>query len=246
MTTVRRMDALEFIRTLDDGSVSLLATDPPYYGIIAEEWDNKWETVHHYAEWLYRILIAFYPKLTPDGSVVFFGALGSHDCRPLFETMRLLEAPRSPTEPSLYFSRNTITWKKRRAYGKEFDYLFCREEIAWYSVSRERDHVRFHKPYTEEKRGYDGWNSKYPAKSEFKRVSNVWTDIPELMRPARSCEKPVPLMRRIIETHSHPGDLVVDLFCGLGSTKCAAVQTGRRFLGCDTDPVAVRYSNERT
>lgn len=245
MTYVRCDRAETFLHTLEDGSVSLLAIDPPYYGISVEEWDHVWSDVHEYAQWLSRLLIDFWPKLTPDGSVVFFGAIGFHGYRPLFETMRLLEAPRSKTEPSLYYARNMVTWAKRRAYGKEFDYLFCREEIAWYSVSRERDGVRFNKPYTQEKRGYDGWNTKYPAKSEYKRVSNVWADIPELMRPARSCEKPVPLMRRVVETHSHPGDLVVDLFAGLGATGVACIETGREFVGCDSDAEAVRKANER-
>lgn len=236
---IKHMRAEAFVETLDDGSVSLLATDPPYYGIVADEWDNTWKSCDDFANWLYAILRMFAPKLTADGSIIVFGAVGKHGHRPLFDLMKRLEGPESP-----YVYRNIITWKKRRAYGKSHDYLFCREEIVWYSRNAKRTQVRFNIPLTSEKRGYAGWDPKHPAKSEYKRVSNVWDDIPELMRPKRSCEKPVPLMRRIVETHSHPGDLVVDLFCGRGATAVASLQCGRRFVGCESDVSAVNVANE--
>lgn len=232
-------DALSFINTLEDGSVSLLCTDPPFYGIVAEEWDNAWPSTAAYAEWFCGILHAARPKLTPTGSVVFFGAIGKHGHRPLFPVMGQLEAA------GIYTYRNWITWKKRRAYGKSHDYLFCREEILWYSVSAERTEVTFNIPLTSEKRGYAGFDPKYPAKSEYKRVSNVWDDIPELMRPVRTCQKPIPLMRRLIETHSNPGDLVIDPFSGTGATGMAALMAGRRFRGTDADPKAADYANIR-
>jgi adenine-specific DNA-methyltransferase len=220
--------AEEFVETLPDNSVHLLAIDPPYFHIVDEVWDHHWSDTMEYARWLFNILRSFYPKLTHDASVVFFGAIGKHGERPLFEVMKLMDGPDSP-----YFYRNLITWQKRRAYGKSHDYLFCREEIAWYSCASARTVVRFNIPLTSEKRGYAGFNPKYPAKSEYKRVSNVWTDIPELMRPERPCQKPVALMRRIVETHSNQGDLVVDCFAGYGTTGLACAETGRLFRGCE-------------
>jgi DNA modification methylase len=112
-------------------------------------------------------------------------------------------------------------------------------------VSSERTKVTFNIPLTNIKRGYNGFNSKYPAKSEFKRVSNVWTDIPELMRPERNTQKPIALMERIIQTHTNPGDLVVDTFCGWGTTGVAALKLGRVFLGCERIPEDAKLANER-
>lgn len=42
-----------------------------------------------------------------------------------------------------------------------------------------------------------------------------------------------------------PGQLVVDPFCGGGTTLAAAVATGRRSIGCDIDPAAVATTRER-
>lgn len=49
-------------------------------------------------------------------------------------------------------------------------------------------------------------------------------------------EKPVSLLRQLIETSTVPGEVVVDFFGGSGSTAEAAMQTGRNFLICEKDP----------
>ncbi|MCA9287997.1 MAG: site-specific DNA-methyltransferase, partial [Phycisphaerales bacterium] len=50
-------------------------------------------------------------------------------------------------------------------------------------------------------------------------------------------EKPVELARRAIEYSSRPGERVIDLFGGSGSTLVAAEQTGRRALLMEIDPL---------
>jgi DNA modification methylase len=230
---------------IPDNSVHLLLTDPPYFGIVEEGWDNQWATDQAFADWLSAILLRALPKLTPTGSLVFFSALGKQNSHPLFRVMANLE-------DGGYTFRNWITWKKRRARGKSHDYLYLREEILWYSRSPERTEVTFNKPYLDEKRGYAGFNKNYPALSEYKRVGNVWTDVdpviedcPELMRPKRTCQKPDRLMDRLVSTHSNPGDLVVDLFCGWGSTGVSAVSLGRNFMGCEAIAADAHSANER-
>jgi DNA modification methylase len=50
-------------------------------------------------------------------------------------------------------------------------------------------------------------------------------------------EKPVELSRLAIEYSSLPGEAVLDLFAGSGSTLIAAEQTGRRCFGMELDPL---------
>lgn len=229
--------AEDFIPTLDDASVSLFLLDPPYFGIVADSWDNQWPSEAAYVDWLADLVAATLPKMTPTAAVLMFGGIGKHGSHPFFSVIARVER--------LLTFRNLITWKKRRGYGKSHDYLFCREEIAWFSASAARTAVTFNIPLTSQKRGYAGFNPKYPAKSDFKRVSNVWDDIPELMRPTRNCEKPIPLLERLIATHSNAGDLVVDFFAGTGSTGVAARRLGRRFLGCEPIVADADAANER-
>lgn len=250
--SVLPLDASVFLGMLPDKSVDLILTDPPYFGIVEDSWDNQWSSVAQFVGWLAGVLRAGRRVLKDNGSLLFFGGIGKHKLHPFFDVLQSLE--------DTYAFRNLLTWKKRRAYGKSHDYLFCREEIAWLSASAERTSVTFNIPLLDEKRGYQGWDPKHPAKSEFKRVSNVWTDdlerslsddaspvldIPELMRPERTAQKPIPLMDRLIRTHSNTGDLVVDPFAGWGSTGVSAVRLGRRFLGAEAIEADAVLADER-
>ena len=233
MNYVRPCKAEDFVPTLPDGSVHLVLTDPPYNGITDDAWDNQWSSDKDFADWLSAILLSLLPKITPTGSLVFFGGMGKHGSHPLFRVVTALE-------DGGYTFRNWVTWRKRRAYGKSHDYLYVREEILWFSKSPERTDVTFNKPYTDQLRGYAGFDKDHPAHSEYKRVGNVWTDIdpvvddiPELFRPQRSCQKPEALMDRLVKTHSDEGNLVCDLFAGWGSTGISAVSLGRSFVGCE-------------
>jgi site-specific DNA-methyltransferase (adenine-specific) len=49
-------------------------------------------------------------------------------------------------------------------------------------------------------------------------------------------QKPVPLLRELVRTFTNPGDLVVDLTAGSGSTCVACKQEGREFIGIEKDP----------
>ena len=80
--------------------------------------------------------------------------------------------------------------------------------------------------------------------------SDVWDDVEHLHQrdPERtgfSTQKPEALLRRIILASSRPGDLVCDLFSGSGTTAAVAAKLGRRFLVCDTSPVAMQLLRAR-
>jgi site-specific DNA-methyltransferase (adenine-specific) len=57
-------------------------------------------------------------------------------------------------------------------------------------------------------------------------------------------QKPLGLLRRIIAASSNPGDLVLDPYCGSGTTLEAAEQLGRGWIGIDLSPEAVRLVRE--
>ena len=55
-----------------------------------------------------------------------------------------------------------------------------------------------------------------------------------------------PIVRKLIEEYSVPGDLILDPFCGSGSTMVEAAVAGRRVVGSDVDPVAAFVSRVKT
>ena len=53
------------------------------------------------------------------------------------------------------------------------------------------------------------------------------------------------LLERIILASSNPGDLVMDVFAGSGTTAAVAQKTGRRWIACDANHIAVQTINRR-
>jgi site-specific DNA-methyltransferase (adenine-specific) len=133
---------------------------------------------------------------------------------------------------------NLVTWSKKRAYGTKTNYLFTREECAYF-IKGDAKHPRcFNVPYLATKRGYAGYNAKYPAKSEYYRRTNVWTDINEIFRgKLHPTQKQQRLYEVMIEIHTVPGEWVVDPFCGAGTAALACRKLGRQFCVLERDPV---------
>ena len=56
---------------------------------------------------------------------------------------------------------------------------------------------------------------------------------------------PIELPRRLIELYSYQNDLILDPFCGAGTTAVAAKQVGRKYIGYDTDSEYIDLAQER-
>jgi len=56
-----------------------------------------------------------------------------------------------------------------------------------------------------------------------------------LKEPHHPTQKPLRVLRRLVELASNPGDVVLDPFMGVGSTGVAAVELGRSFIGFEID-----------
>jgi SAM-dependent methyltransferase len=74
-------------------------------------------------------------------------------------------------------------------------------------------------------------------------MQDVWTDINRLdahseERVGYETQKPVALLERIISASSDPGDLVLDPFCGTGTTLVAAERLNRQWIGIDSSLLA--------
>ena len=75
-------------------------------------------------------------------------------------------------------------------------------------------------------------------------VQSIWNDITSLSGTHRermnyATQKPLSLLDRIISASSEAGDMVLDPFCGCGTTVHAAQRLGRRWTGIDITPLAV-------
>jgi DNA modification methylase len=79
---------------------------------------------------------------------------------------------------------------------------------------------------------------------------DLWTDIPPISGQAKEdlgypTQKPIALLERIISASTNPGDLVLDPFCGCGTTIDAAEKLGRKWIGIDITQLATSLIKNR-
>jgi site-specific DNA-methyltransferase (adenine-specific) len=81
-------------------------------------------------------------------------------------------------------------------------------------------------------------------------VGNLWDDIPPVNSQAQErlgypTQKPVALLERILKASSNPGDVVLDPFCGCGTTVHAAQKLGRNWIGIYITHLAIGLIEKR-
>lgn len=69
---LKQDDCLNFLKTVEDNSVDLIATDPPYYKVKTNDWDNQWKTQQDFLGWLDLVVSEFTRVLKPSGSLYLF------------------------------------------------------------------------------------------------------------------------------------------------------------------------------
>lgn len=91
---------------------------------------------------------------------------------------------------------------------------------------------------------------RYLDEQRGRPLSDVWTDIPPLNSQAAErlgypTQKPLALVERIIRLSSNVGDIVLDPFCGCGTTVDAAQRLNRRWIGIDITRDAIEVIVDR-
>lgn len=81
-------------------------------------------------------------------------------------------------------------------------------------------------------------------------LSDIWFDISNVQTTSKNAvfyptQKPIELLERIIQCSTNEGDLVLDPFCGSGTTMLAAYAMKRNFVGIDKNPEAIKVSIKR-
>jgi site-specific DNA-methyltransferase (adenine-specific) len=79
----------------------------------------------------------------------------------------------------------------------------------------------------------------------FRERSAFWTNAVAQERLGYPTQKPVALLERIISASSNEGDLVLDPFCGCGTTIHAAQKLNRRWIGIDVTHLAISLIERR-
>ncbi len=91
---------------------------------------------------------------------------------------------------------------------------------------------------------------RYLDEQRGRPLGDVWTDIPPLNSQAKErlgypTQKPEALLERIVSASSNEGDVVLDPFCGCGTSIAASERLNRRWIGIDITHIAITLIRHR-
>ena len=160
--------------------------------------------------------------------------------------------------------KNEIVWHYRKWSTGKYTFQRNHDVVLFYSRTPKDKHRTFNQLYmpraaSTTKRfgdarilsGFDETGRRLPSKVEGKasigvRQDDVWpiSRVPPI-KQIYPTQKPLKLLERIITASSKEGDLILDPFCGCGTTVHAAQSLGRRWIGIDVCVNACKVIEKR-
>lgn len=77
-----------------------------------------------------------------------------------------------------------------------------------------------------------------------KKLQDIW-DFKDYQYPVYPTEKNLNLLKLIVQTSSNPESLIMDFFCGSGTTLIAAQELGRNWIGIDKSEKAIEVTRKK-
>lgn len=259
-------DCLEVMeKKLEPESIDLIYADPPFFSnkhyevIWGDEgeirsFEDRWEGgVEVYAEWMAERLRACHRVLKSTGSLYLHCDWhASHHLRLRLDNI---------------FGRNNfrndIVWHYRKWSAGSGLYQRNHDTIFFYvrSDAKGRPFNRIFMPraastlkrFGEQRiiSGYDTKGRRVPStvakdKSRGVALDDVW-DIGRVppIKQLYPTEKPLALLERIVAVSSNRGQIILDPFCGCGTSIVAAESLGRQWVGIDISPTAINVIKSR-
>ena len=241
------------MKVVNDDSVALVVTSPPYYAGKEYETElGRGGVPSSYVDYLIMLRDVFaecWRVLEPGGRIaVNVANLGRKPYRSLSnDVTRILQ------DDLGFLMRGEILWVK--AEGASGSCAWGSYMSAANPVLRDvservviASKLRLDRAIDRKQRKLLGMpHENTITKDEFHEATlDTWRIRPEsAKRVGHPAPFPVDLPRRLIELYSYREDLVLDPFVGAGTTAVAAVKTGRHYVGYDTDRTYISLSRAR-
>lgn len=262
-------DCLEQMDQISAASVDLIYLDPPFFTERKHTLKNRerdqefsfndiWKHESNYAEFLQQRIGKMYSLLKDSGSIfVHCDKSANHIVRAVLDNIFGIENFQSE-----------IIWHYKRWSNAKKGLLASHQNIYFYSKTKDFKFNKVYMPYSAatnldqilQRRSRDEHNKSVYARDKFGDtkqadakhgvpLSDVW-DIPYLNPKAKEragypTQKPLLLLERIIELVTDENDLVLDPFCGSGTTCVAAKLSKRVYLGIDASADAIQLARTR-
>lgn len=235
LDTVQCVDSRD-MSMLPDESVHLMVTSPPYN--VGKEYDEDLD-MDEYRGLLKAVFREVYRKLVVGGrACVNVANLGRRPYIPLhsFIIEDMLDLG--------FLMRGEIIWQKAASAGASTAWG------SWMSASNPtlRDVHEYILVFSKGsmRREKEGRESTIARDEFLEYTKSVWSFPTEsAKRVGHPAPFPEELPYRLIQLYTFEGDVVLDPFCGSGTTCVAALKTGRHFVGFDINEEYVNLAKDR-
>lgn len=239
-------DNLKFMRSLENESMKLIVTSPPYN--IGKDYEKR-TTNEIYIEQQTAAIAEAVRLLHPEGSICW--QVGNHiDDGEVFPLDIILYQKFKDLGLKL---RNRIVWTFGHGLHCQKRFSGRHETILWFTKGDDYtfnlDPIRIPSKYPEKKHFKGPNRGKMSGNPLGKNPSDVW-DIPNVKsnhveKLEHPCQFPVGLVERLVLGLTDEGDNVLDPYLGVGSSAIAALKNGRNAYGCDVMREYVDIAEER-
>lgn len=240
-------DRLEFLKEIPDKEVQLIFTSPPYN--IGKSYEKNL-SIDDYLKLQEETLTESYRVLSDTGSLCW--QVGNHITK---------DKEVIPLDLLLYpickklglILKNRIVWHFEHGLHCTHRFSGRYETILWFVKSDNYtfnvDPVRIPQKYPGKKH-FKGKNiGKLSCNPLGKNPGDVWI-IPNVKnnhveKTIHPCQFPIELVERFVLSTTNKDDLVIDPYCGSGSTLCAAIKNNRRTAGSDIVSLYTEITKKR-
>lgn len=239
-------DNLDFMSALEDESMKLVVTSPPYN--LGKQYEDNL-SFNEYLKTQQRVIEECVRLMHPRGSICWQVGNSVDDGEivpldtvlyPIFKNLGLK-------------LRNRIVWHFGHGLHSTNRLSGRYETINWWTKGKDYtwnlDPIRVPAKYPN-KRHFKGPNvGKLSGNPKGKNPSDVW-EFPNVKhnhpeKTIHPCQFPVELVERLVLAMTDPGDKVFDPYMGVGSSVIAALKHGRTGYGCDNVPEYVEIARQR-
>lgn len=206
-------DCLEKLKTIPDNSVDLIVTDPPYKTTSRGNSGNSGGMLQKDINKKGKVF-QFNDILPIEYAPEFYRILkdGTH-CYVMTNHINLIEMLNTFTNCGFHFTKSLI-WNKGNKIMGQF-YMSQFEYILFFRKGKAK-------------------KINNCGTSDILSIPNIKTKDEE-NKNLHDTEKPVELMKILIENSTTEGETVLDPFMGIGATGVACIQAKRNFIGCELD-----------
>lgn len=228
-------DCGDEMASIESGSIDLVYADPPFATNLVQRgrspdqaYDDRWSDIPEYLAFMTARIEGMHRVLAENGAILLHC-----DWRTSHHLRLVLDRVFGPER-----FVNHLVWKYGLGGSSPARFARKHDDILYYG----RGDGRWFEP------------PMVPATSRkmaggLKKATDV-LDVPAINNMAAErtgwpTQKPLALLRLLVNACVRPGGIVLDPFCGSGTSLVAAVECGRRAIGIDRDPTAIEIARER-